>query len=54
MLSFEQREKLRKRYEQFKQKNHMDRTKSCHMLAWLAMMGLLDEEAIQDLMEDDA
>ena len=54
MLSFEQREKIRKRYKQFKQENHMDRTKSCHMLAWLAMMGLLDEEAIQDLVEDDA
>lgn len=53
MLSFEQREKVRKRYEHFKQENNQDRTKTYHMLAWLGMMGLLDEEAIQDLVEDD-
>lgn len=53
MLSFDQREKVRKRYEKFKQENHQDRTKACHMLAWLGMMGLLDEEAIQELLEDE-
>lgn len=50
MLTFEERNKVNERYDEFKKQNHIDRTKACHLIAWLSMMGLLDEEAVKELL----
>ena len=52
MLTFEQRNKVVERYDEFKKEHHIDRTKACHLIAWLAMMDLLDEEAVAELLDE--
>lgn len=49
MLTFDDRLKVEERYLEYCKEKKMSSSDPTHFLAWLGMMGLLDDEAVKDL-----
>lgn len=51
MLTFDDRCKVKNRYLEYCKEKQVDSSNPGHFLVWLGMMGLLDDEAVKDLLK---